>query len=306
MTITNDQPQIPPAPVQGPLELDLTEMFHRKKRTLMLLAGSAILLGCAPGVGEAVDALKESIGQPHLAAGALRFSLFVAATYYGIGFLDEFFAALRVNRDRMDSSQLANYEREVEAFSERLDTEAKSLEGIVAEMKAHTASLPQRLQETFELMVTPKDGLSANRAYSFAETNRLRLNNPDPEIRAAAEAEMAAIYPAGLQEARMSAAGGIERVAEAIAGLEARQKNLIERLGPLTEVARRAAKRIRLNKNIYRHRWLSFWLWEFGASVLIYLLAGLFTFTPIGFALGDLASTWVSSPPSGVSFSSPS
>lgn len=279
------------------MELDLSEMFHRKKRTLMLLAGSAILLGCAPGLGATADALKAAIGQPPLATGALRFSLFVAATYYGIGFLEEFFAALRVNRDRMDSSQLANYEREVEAFAKRLDTEAKSLEQIVVDMRLQTADLPERLKETFDQMVSPKDGMSAARDFTFAEQNMGRLRSADPAIRTAAETERAALYPAGLEAARMHAAGGIERVAASISGLEQQQANLTERVEQLTDTAKRAAKRIRLNKNIYRHRWFSFWVWEFGASVTIYALAALFTFTPIGFAMGEMAGGLVSSPP---------
>lgn len=306
MTITDKQPETPPTlPHEGPLELDLTEMFHRKKRTLMLLAGSAILLGCAPGVGAAADALKEAVGQPHLAAGTLRFGLFLAATYYGWGFLHEVLAAHRVNKDRMDSSQLANYEKEVRAFSERLDTEAKSLEGITEAMRAITANIPSRLDETFALMIAPKDYVGANRAAAFSEQNQSRLHNTDPKVREQAHADMKAIYPAALQEARMSAASGIAGIAASIGGLEARQANLIERLGPLKEAAKDAAERIRLNKNIYVDRWLSFWIWEFGASVAIYLFAALVTFTPIGFALGDATSSWVSSPPGTLPFSSP-
>ena len=269
----------------------------------MLLAGSAILLGCAPGVGEAANALKEAVGQPHLGVGALRIGLLAAATYYGWGFLDEVFAAQRVNKDRMDASQLANYESEVRGFSKRLDTEAKSLEGIAEAVRKTTENLPARIEETLSLMIVPKEYLSAARTMSFSEQNSSRLNSQDPDIAAAAHAQMMNMYPEALEEARMEAARGIPQIADSISVWTAQLDNFMERLPGVIDAANRAAKRLSLNKNIYRHRWFSFWFWEVGASISIYLFAVLVTFTPLGFALGDAAGGWVSSPPSTQPFS---
>lgn len=280
------------APREDRLELDLSEMFHRKKRTLMLLASSVILLGCAPEVGQTVEAIKTAIGQPHPASGALRFSLLVAASYYAWGFFHEVLAAVRVNKDRMDSSQLAEYEREVEAFVARMRTEANSMAQVMQSMKDFAETLPTRLTDALACLAPPLDVAGGQAA---PKTDR-----PVPAIGNAVKSAMAAIYPAASKDPHLATSEGIAQVAAGISALETGQRLLAERLSPLTETAELAAKRIRLNKRIYIDRWMSFWIWEVGASAAVYMLAVLFTFTSLGFEFGALVNSWVahaSTPP---------
>lgn len=282
-------------PTPEKLELDLSDLFHRKKRTLMLLSGSVILLGCSPAVADAIGAMKGLVGQPHPSTDTLRAALLAAATYYAWGFGHEFFAAVRTNSDQMDASELAGYERQVRFLVEKMTGQSRDADNVLAGLAAFTEKLPERIEEAFGQIVLNRFETSGYDQY-FSETYSSRLNSSDPEVVKAAKVEISKKKSDILQSNRSAA---IERIAEfsvSVDGLRGDQRVLNSRIDELKILSLRAAKRISLNKRIFLDRWISFWVWEGFASLTIYVVAVLFTFTTWGFALGGLIDGLIPSP----------
>ena len=278
------------------LELDLDEGFHRKKRTVMLLSASAILLGCSTGLSSVIEATKVLTGQPQTSADTLRFALVLGAFYYAWGFGHAVLAAVRKNKDRMSAGQLTAYLREVEFYVEQ----TRNLHATTADLhhnaKVIADSMPGKVDEIIPPLAT--ESFEAARMTSFDERTMLQRQSKDPDIQERLAEERRKEEQMILQGIRMAAVEKIAELGRSIEMLISKQKQVAISIRNHQHYAVEAARRIRLNRNIYRDRWIDFWLWEVGATTATFAIAVLFTFTTLGFDLGKRVDQWVPSPPS--------
>ncbi|KQW82514.1 hypothetical protein [Brevundimonas sp. Root1279] len=272
-----------------PVELELSDAFHRIKRTVMLLSGSLVVLGSTTGLAEAIDAVKGAAGLEGASPIMLRAALFAAATYYFWGFVHQFWAAHRSNADLMDASKLASYEVQVRSVAQALQDHSEALDANQKDFAELVSALPDRLNDAFLDVADPSRGeaLMAGHYENFSSQTAIRRNHPDPAIRQGVDEEFAAMVADQQNKFRMAALEKIAGVSRDLDRVEASQNALNRHSKDLQTYALRAADRIRLNKRMYRDRWFSFWIWEGVSTVVVYGLALAFTFTTIGFSLAN-------------------
>ena len=288
---TGDRPE-----TVGRVELELPETFHRLKRTLVLLSGALVLLGCTTvPVAEAVGLLADSTASGLAPTNVtLRACLLVGATYYLIGFLLETRAAHRANADLLDPAGLQGFEAQISAFARRTEDQIKSFEAVHGTFEPRANAAVAELEAAAaEVRADPFTSLVSS-VPAFREAKKMALTSPNPPIHEKLEHEWSAHSRSVLQQRVDAAEVRAQRAAGHMNALQEDFRRLLEQTKHLVIVAERAASRMKLNRSVYRDRAFSFWAWDVGGAVVTYAAALLFTVTPVGFTISDALTLLVS------------
>lgn len=267
------------------VELQLSDSFHRIKRTLLLFCGALVVLGCtSPGAGDGQATLITTLA-PSLTPSlvVLRALLLVAAAYYFWGFLHEFRAAHRQNADLLDADSLPQYEEQVRSFASQLSGHLASLAPVVGSSGATLERALNHVEKATEYLKGDIAGQIRSFLYSLDEGSGHLRNSDDATARQKyldQQIETAAgHWGRVLVQSNGNVTDGRGEVRQVLSDFSQLQQST-DRLAAL---AQKAADRIKLNKAIYGDRAISFFGWEFGGGIGAFAAAVFCTLTPYGF-----------------------
>jgi len=282
-------PVDPDPPKAVGVELSLDDAFHRVKRTLLLFCGGLILLGCTdPSVAKAaLGDLPSLPGHAAPANAVLRLTLWLGAVYYFWGFAHQAIAARRANRDLLDAGQLANYETQLRAFIGGFGRQAKTLETVVSSVESGWEKVVNELISRANTLGS-EHGIQGMLEFSFDDQNvgwRWRIK--DPAQLEQMEAERRNRIETGLLRHYTEQLQAIEKFHERFEDFRSDWAKTAELIAGMAQQAEKAAERITINRGMYRDRRIHFYGWEVTVPVVIFGVATLFTFSPLGFDLAE-------------------
>lgn len=270
-------------PDGAPVELDLSDTFHRLKRTTLLLSGAAILLGSGISVAKAFS----EVGFPADSGPSsfLRLLVWLAATYYFWGFLYEFRAEHRRNRELWNPSALPHIEHQLgsavtlaEEYIELLRRSAKGLQDVAVSLKGDVYSFVFQTEPDNHLVRTISE-------LERARQIKARIGPPTPnEAMLSRDPDM--LY-AQLQTTWSMLGQRLDGIAHYSGRIANDLSELKDSETRATEALRLATAGIKLNRRIHRDRRTMFWIWEGSATFTMWTAATLATFTTWGFSLAS-------------------
>lgn len=258
--------------VSTPADLNISEAFHRLKRTVLLF--SAVLFVVSIADPKEVGSLHMTILDLDISMAVARLLLFGAATYYLIGFLLEARVCIRLNANIFSRSPGRKFELAIEAVACELEIHAKTFSDEVPKIVSAYNGQVQRLEDAIErLSVDPslESYLGGER-----EGNYMLRRQLSPEEIEAREASIKDGVRTNLINQGYESAGELQST---LKSQNAALAALSEEAKSAAQVARKAHKDLTtLNQLTSAERRLSFWVWEIGGAMVAYVVATLSLF----------------------------
>lgn len=290
---------------QKPIDLDLSEAFHRLKRTVMLFSAGLFLLHFAVPAETSELALPAFGAKIALATSLVKWLLWAGGFYYVIGFVLEARHSIRMNGPTMKMAQARNLEQHFEKLVVEILSPLSKLEKIGPDLPAAVegalanltippvTSLPSR-DEIQSVVEKAMEGnlVTLSQVTDIVAANALRKrpydkigpNEPvSPEFLDALRAQFELAHKTVVQQAAnavmVTVTGHYSDTREKMKIVEAHLNTLrdydVQLAGALKVVASTLTGLRQLSRDINGERRMSFYLWEITASVAAFSVATL-------------------------------
>lgn len=293
----SESPSLPTQSSERPsgIELQLGEAFHRIKRTVMVLAGALVLLGCTDPeiVRRTMDAIPAIDGVVHASTITLRAGLLMALLYYTWGFWHEVTAAERSNRDLLNEGALSGYETDLRAFVEKTQAQSKQLDAVVSSIEPRLTAALGTWQPVLDNLETGEATSRSRAEWGFDDSNPGWRHRATPEQASQMEIKRTERIEDARTRFYEEQGAVLSQSLERLRSIKEDWAPTVNLIRDLAFLAEKAAQRVTLNRSIYRDRRIGFYWWEVNSTYIAAFFAVLFTITPLGFKGADLLARLV-------------